>query len=607
MQPLPPLPVTRFGEGGESLVYEHPTNRDLLIKLFMDEEKNRAPRTGPDAAHIESLNDFQNGISYSHRQLLSTNFSWPIETYGNQPGVVEAIGILRAPEDFWIDITMHSGKVKHKFLQVGYLTTDFLQGVAIKSAPFRDVLLQDRIEVALEFLYSFQILWDLGYRYCDFKEQNFSFTLNGRPRVFIIDAESISPPNMSPARTEDWYPPDRGDFTMESDRSLACLLVWRILGKDPVITPPRQGSDVTNFEALDERTLDLLEDGYRHGSQEIIDELIRELTKYRSAENIRKAFEWAIDTQLATLVLRYAPPNPSQQEAQILADAIEQKALEDDLMALNPRLRKVRTNSSVPFPGFRIDIPDWVLVGASELDTESIRLLALDGEFEEVAQAFIGRTTSAPVGRLVTRAIQAAIAQIGPPPVRTRVKPAGELQLQWSWPGTEIVNGAQISLYLPDGTLSQEASCDRAKQSPSITFPTRTDIPDGSKLCVSYAMLLDDVTVVCPLSTETVINGLQRKIPLTSTSPTTTTRSDPDARLEGLFREIDPEPIVGKESKISIEVFKKDENGFGARDRSAIKVGSNNVYSPEPAMGPPDGKIRNALREFGKRLFGRRR
>ena len=231
MQPLPPLPVTRFGEGGQSLVYEHPTNRDLLIKLFTDKDKNRAPRTEAAAAHIESLNDFQNGISYSHRQLLSTNFSWPIETYGNRPGVIDAIGILRAPEDFWIDITMQSGKVNHLFLQVGYLTTDYLSRAAIKSAPFTDVSFQDRVEVALEFLYSFQVLWDLGYRFCDFKEQNFSFTLNGRPRVFIIDAESISPPDMSTIRTPGWFAPDQLGLSMESDRSLACLLVWRILGK----------------------------------------------------------------------------------------------------------------------------------------------------------------------------------------------------------------------------------------------------------------------------------------------------------------------------------------------------------------------------------------
>ena len=601
MQPLPPLPVTRFGEGGQSLVYEHPTNRDLLIKLFTDSGKNRAPRTGAEAAHIESLNDFQNGISYSHRQLLSTNFSWPIEMYGNRPGVIDAIGILRAPEDFWIDLVLPVGQ-KRKFLDVGYLTTDYLTRPAIKSAPFRDVRFEDRVEVALEFLYSFQVLWDLGYRYCDFKEQNLSFTLIGRPRVFIIDAESISPPNMSEWRTEDWYPPDKNDFTMESDRSLACLLVWRIVGKSRT-TPPGQGGDATNFDLLDKRTLDLLEDGYRHGSQEIIDELIRELTKYRSAENIRKAFEWAIDTQLATLVLRYAPPNPSQQEAQILADAMKQKALEDDLMALNPRLRKVRVNSSVPFAGFRTDIPDWISVGGSELDAESIRLLALDGEFEEVAQAFIGRTTSAPVGRLVTRAIQAAIAQIGPPPIRTRVNPSGEFQLQWSWPGADIVNGARILLYLPDGTLSQEGYCDRAKQNPSITFPAGADIPDGSKLWVSYAMLLDEATIVCPLPTKTVITGLQKKATDTSAVALSTARtsgSGRDASLDQLFRPIDPVPIVGKGSAISIDV---SEPGGGRE----VEDEQGNVDSRGLAMRPSHGKIRSAFRAIGRRLFGRRR
>jgi hypothetical protein len=151
-------------------------------------------------------------------------------------------------------------------------------------------------------------------------------------------------------------------------------------------------------------------------------------------------------------------------------------------------------------------------------------------------------------------------------------------------------------LYLPDGTLSQEGYCDRAKQNPSITFPAGADIPDGSKLWVSYAMLLDDATIVCPLPTKTAINGLQKKVTHTSAAAPSTARtsgSGRDASLEHLFRDIAPVPIVGKDSAISIDVS---------------KTGGGREVEDEPGNeSVPDGKIRNALRVFGKRLFGRRR
>ena len=562
MQPLPPLPATPFGQGGESLIFEHPTRQDLLIKLFTDQNHQRQPRVGADAIHIESLNEFQNGITLSHRQLLSTNFSWPIEIYGRQPGVIEGIGILRAPSDFWIDVHLSTGKSKRYFLQLGFLTTDFLEKPVIKSATinsatFKSASFEDRVEVALEFLYSLQVLWDLGYRFCDFKEQNFSFTLAGRPKVFIIDAESISPPNESKIRSPEWYPPSHLAYSMESDRSLACLLVWRILGKDPGIKPPSHGGSGF-LSQLDARTLRLISDGYQNGSQDIIDELIRMLNSHRSEENIRKALNWAADTQLATLVLRNIPANPTRQEAQIVADARDQRKLEDDLMALDPRLRQLRKNQSVPLPGFIFDIPDSVVLDAIDRDGEIIRALALDGAFEEVAQAFRGRTLAAPVSQVATRAIQAAIAQLGPPPVRTSSSSGRDFRMQWSWPGTDVVTGARIRLFNPDGTLTQEGYCDRATRNPSVSFDLLANIPDGSRLEVCYAMHFDDgETIVCPLGTESIItnasqsNYATRSIASSGTRTVTTsgdsrsTNSQNASTLQGQFEEKKSDPIVG--------------------------------------------------------------
>jgi hypothetical protein len=597
MQPLPPLPSTVFGQGGQSMVYEHPTRPELLVKVFTDGSHVRMPRVGPEATHIESLNEFQNGITYSHRAILSRNFSWPVEIYGNKPGVIEGIGILRAPDDFWIDVNFTTGKSRKYFLNLGFMTTAFLESRSVASAPFRDVSFEDRVEVSLEYLYSLQVLWELGYRFCDFKEQNFSFTLRGRPRVFIIDAESVSPPFESEIRSPDWHPYKHPDYSMESDRSLAFLLVWRILAKDPGVRPPQQSAH-GYLGKLDRHTLSVLEDGWRSGSQDLIDELVRCLVRYRSDKNIRAGFEWALSTQLATLVLRYAPPNPSRQEAQILEDAREQRLLEDELMALTPRLRLLRKNRSVPRPGFLFDIPDSVVIGEIDRDAELIRQLALDGEYEEVAQAFKGRDSGDDVGRVATRSIQVAISRLGPPPLRTTTNSSGEVRVQWSWPGTDVVTGARIRLYTPDGAMAQEGYCDRARRNPSLTFSPRAPLPDGSRVVVCYAMHFDDgVTVVCPLGAETVINRSQ-----SSTSPDSGAASSPtsavvlpdvssrvtDVTLQGEFGERSPEIEVGR--------------------NSAIKVDMGPVEPPsKPSIGPLAGRVRQFFSNIVARIRGRRR
>lgn len=623
MQPLPPLPASPFADGGESLIFVHPTRSDLLVKVFTDSNHVRQPRSGGEAAHIESLNEFQNGITYSHRVLLSSNFSWPIEIYGTRQGVIDGIGILRAPDDFEIEITKTTVPKKKYFLHAGYLTTDTLERRNVVSATFRHISFEDRVEIALEYLYSFQVLWELGYRFCDYKEQNFAFTLNGRPRVFIVDAESVSPPNGSRMRSPDWDPPPRLGFTMESDRSLACLLVWRLLAQTPGLKPPDRG--VIGFlDRLDDHTLTLLEDGYLNGTQDQIDDLVRSLSRHRSAENIRKGFEWAVGTQLATMVLRYAPPNPTAQEAQILVDAREQRVLEEELMALNPRLRQLRKNRSVPRPGFRFDIPDTVVIDAIDRDTEIIRQLALEGEFEEVAQAFKGRKSSAPVNQVATRAIQAAIARLGPPPVRTRQSPSGEFRADWSWPGTDVVTGARIRLYWPDGTLAQEGYCDRAKRNPSLTFSARANVPDGSRLVVCYGMHFDDgVAVVCPLGTETTIRGMSAGLVPPTTVVTTTAGgggATPPGGLTGDLSSITSEPLVGIGAAIGITggvdvggtvgTAGGPIGGLGGVGGSVPPGGGGAGAGgkPTPPIGEiPTGVVRRLLNGIGGRLFGRGR
>lgn len=587
MLPLPHLPTQVFGSGGQSSVYEHPSQPHLLIKVFTDGQSTRVPRTGPDAAHIESLNEFKNGVTLSQRQLLQSNFSWPIEVYGSRPGVIDGIGILRAPEDFWVDITYHTAKPKRRFLDCGFLTTDFLEAPAIKSASIGPISFEDRVEIALEFLYSLQVLWDLGYRFCDYKEQNFSFTLKDRPRVFIIDAESVSPPNESTIRSPGWFAPAHLGYTMESDRSLACLLVWRIIGKDHGLVPPTAGSKGF-LDSLDRRTIDLLHEGYRDGSQAVIDALVNNLRRYRSAENVRKGFEWAVSTQLAALVLRYAPPNPARQEAQIIADARDQKVLEDELLALPPRLRQLRKNRSVPRPGFVFDVPDAVFVGSNDREEELIRQLALDGEFEEVAQAFKDRRSGEPVSQVATRAIQAAIAELGPPPVRTNANSGRDVRIQWSWPGTDVVTGARIRLYLPDGSLSQEGYCDRARQNPSLVIPARSSVPDGSKIVVCYAMHFEDgKSIVCPLGTESVLGAVQQQAtrhPFDVTSAPTTPGPVYDyshstsvtTPLQGEYHDRRPDPIVGKNSAIVIDMSSTSNNR------------SNDLGDPPPVRGSLD-------------------
>lgn len=581
-------------------MYEHPHDSRLLIKLFTDSKHSPRPRRGDDARHIEELGNLGDGLSLTQRLILSENFSWPLEIYGDMPGVVSGIGIIKAPDDFWIEVEYTTGSKKRMFLDSGFLTTDYLRRPAIRSAPtrYKGLSLGDRVDIALEFLHSMQVLWDIGYRYCDYKEQNFSFTLTGRPRVFIIDAESISPPGESEIRSPGWEPAHGLGFSMESDRSLACLLVWRIIGGEPGIAPPRVDGEGL-LRNLDPDTIRLLEEGYLQGEQRTIDLLKERLARFRSDDGVRANFRWAVDRQLATLVLRYAPSSPTREEARILEDARAQRELEVELLSLDPRTRHFRKSRMVPLPGFVFDIPDSVSVGSVSQDEENIRQLALDGEFEEIALAFRSGQSTAHIGAVVSRSIQSALAQIGPPPLRLTTTYRNELQLQWSWPGTDLVTGARVRLYAPDGTLAQEGYCDRATRNPSVTVRDQAGVPQGSRFVVSYAMHFEDgVKVICPLGSEVSVGAHS------GAADTRTVRvlsppllRDPGNVIDAGMENAVTRPVVGlgHETKVDVQASRRPRPVDAVVPVPGLDTTTGRAPDSPPRPRGPFGRVVHAL------------
>lgn len=179
------------------------------------------------------------------------------------------------------------------------------------------------------------------------------------------------------------------------------------------------------------------------------------------------------------------------------------------------------------------------------------------------------------------------------------------------------MTGARIRLFLPDGTLAQEGYCDRAKRNPSLTFSPRSNIPDGSRLVVCYAMHFDDgVSVVCPLGAEAPINGLQapnqrpisqpqiltpQPVPGNGRGQAETAR----APFEGQFDARAKDPEVGRDSPILLDPEPMGDLIHGAAQPAPVSADGSSVPLANPLVEA--GRVQTFLRRFGDRVLGRRR
>jgi hypothetical protein len=324
--------------------------------------------------------------------------------------------------------------------------------------------------------------------------------------VFIIDSETCSRPGTKGPRTNGWAPLDQKlGFTLEADRSQCALLIWRVINGAMGVNPPDL-ANTSHARKLNKTTIALIARLYQEGTEQLADALLNDLRQYRGQENINKAFEWAVSTQFANIVLDYAPTNPTQAQSDVIRRARDQQSLEQEILSLEPNFRRYRLSHAVPVAGFEFDISDSSTNVSIEHDAELLREMALNGDFEQIAEIFAVAEQSMTLNRVITRSIQVAISQFGAPTIVNSPTKPNFQRFEWGWPGASYINCARIEIIGPDGKVLNEATAYRKSSKSGVTLPIDNTFPANSVLALSLGLVTPNgQTVFCPLKSEVYI------------------------------------------------------------------------------------------------------
>jgi hypothetical protein len=489
LKPLPRLDLSDSMDGGQSRVVFHPSDSRLLVKLFTEQNGAQKPRRGQEAAHLVDLASFADGLRPSAAIAINEKFSWPVELYGDPSGhpdidEIHGIGIPVAAPEFWVEYRQVLHGFPDEWLRkpqdLAFILYRWFEKAQNQDAPWRTLSLEDRVELALDCLQTMRILWRLGYRYGDYSAKNFLFALTPFPRIFVIDAETCLKPGSAAPMTADWQVGQHLGFTIEEDRAKCALLSWRLVFAD--MTFVNQDPQ----DLLDDRVQAAFWSLSRSGTEDAVDELIAALRTYRSPENERKRLEWARNTGYASLVLQWAPSEPTPDQQILLEDARLQVAREEAVLAQPPHLHRFLLSQKQPIPGFEFDIVvDQSLPIGSR---EEIRSLALEGAHDAVAGMALD--LDPPRSHVLERSIQMALAWPGIPDVRVSPRaPDAGVRFEWGWPGAAYVNAARICVHGRDGRVFSEQIVERRSALASGRLPAGSFLDWAEMMSVTYALI----------------------------------------------------------------------------------------------------------------------
>lgn len=507
-EPLPTLPQTSWRDGGEASIYDHPTEREILVKVFRVGQQV-LPRSGAAADRLRDLWSLSSGLSPSQSRRLSDSFSWPTVLYGRSMDRIDGIGIRRASDDFWLTYTNIYETIT-TVQNLAFLGPALTKPSVVK-APYTSTSLEVRVEVALELLWSMKVLWELGFRYCDYSENNLLWAFHPRPRVFVIDVEGCARPGTAENFSPGWEPlTSKLGHTLETDRSQCALAIWRVLAGDMRKMPPDFEPN-SPASGLQKSTIRMIAKLRQTGEARLIDELIVELKQYRGKDFEDRAFDWAVSTKYAKTVLDYAPRNPDGIQSQILQRASEQVALEDEISQTDIRIRKFKLNRAVPVMGFEFDIAEQSTNLKLQQDAELLREMALGGEFEEIAEIFANAPDCMDLNQVVRRSVQVALTYVGKVSLQIAPTTTRFQRFEWSWPGATYANCARIQIISPNGEVLNESVSVRNRNGAGVTLPVENDFPSNSKMCLTIGLVTQNGQFVySPFSSEAPITTSPR-------------------------------------------------------------------------------------------------
>jgi hypothetical protein len=244
----------RLGDGTEAVVYGLREFRLPGVSEELVFKEYKKPQNSPVA--LETIIEIRAALPRPERNRLDAISAWPLATV-TENGGVRGVVMRRILADYFDVVTLPgTNESKPGIREVQHLFVSPTTAAALgRLVPTAD----ERLAICRDFASALKTLHDAGVVFGDISPKNEIFRINARPMVFFVDCDGFRERAMAGAgqlNTYDWYPPEPGPQTFETDRYKLGLFILRCL------SPRAQSSgnvDPSWAEgALDSAGMDLL-------------------------------------------------------------------------------------------------------------------------------------------------------------------------------------------------------------------------------------------------------------------------------------------------------------------------------------------------------------
>lgn len=455
--------------GGFASVYRDPGFPDRYLK------KLNSPLTGELAQMLERLIDIQQWARPSDRATFLTRFSWPVEGFGAS-GNIMGFSMPKAPDDAYFSLTT-AGRTSQQLLQMKFLMDkNYFNRKAVTSAK-PNINEQDRLEIAIDLHDAIRTVHRHGLVYSDYSGNNLVVRLGITPSVFILDADSITTPELRekhPIKSPTWDVPNGLD-PLQSDRALFALWCWRFLIEEYSVYPTV--NEIHKFHHLQSKTLvNALIETYNSGQEHVFDSLSHELRNIRDDSRDSLAIKRGYESGFARYVIRESAETQSEIDKETVALAeihLAKERLIESSIPLRQRIllsRETHTSSH-----FELDLPPSITSYAPPQTQAELEEMLRDARETEIALHFSnGSLTKFERHPLLDRAIEHGLVEAGLASITSRIA-IESAEVQWTWPVSPFVNYAQIQIKSPRKTISHEIERKRGKP----TEDRKLNLPGG--------------------------------------------------------------------------------------------------------------------------------
>ena len=424
---------------------------------------------------LERLIDIQQWARPSDRATFLTRFSWPVEGFGVS-GNISGFSMPKAPDDAYFSLTT-AGRTSQQLLQMKFLMDkNYFNRKAVTSAK-PNVSEQDRIEIAIDLHDAIHTVHRHGLVYSDYSGNNLVVRLGITPSVFILDADSITTPELRekhPIKSPTWDVPNGLD-PLQSDRALFALWCWRFLIEEYSVYPTINA--IHKFHHLQSKSLvNALIETYNSGQEHAFNSLSSELRIIRDNSRDSLAIRRAYETGFARNVIRESAEIKSEIDRETVALAEIHLAKEHLIESSIPlRQRILLSRETHTLSHFELDLPPSITSYAAPQSQSELEEMFREARETEIALHFsTGSLTKFETHPLLDRAIEHGLVEAGLASItsRTAIESA---EVQWTWPVSPYVNYALVQIKSPRKTISHEIERKKGK----LTEDRKLNLPGG--------------------------------------------------------------------------------------------------------------------------------